>query len=50
MRGDPPLVGDFVELRGRQWLVEGRRSLFDGALDAVRLACVNDDVEISVEE
>ena len=39
-----PLEGEFVELRGRKWLVEGKRTL-DGGLDVVSLACVDDDAQ-----
>lgn len=39
-----PIVGDFVRVRGREWLVEGERHLGDG-LAALRLACINDDAQ-----
>ena len=39
-----PFIGDFVEVRGRRWLVEGRRSLPDG-MQAVSLSCLDDDAQ-----
>jgi hypothetical protein len=39
-----PVEGDFVELRGRKWLVEGSHTL-DWGLNALRLACVDDDAQ-----
>src|SRR5437868_2832472 len=35
-----PVEGDFVELRGRKWLVEGSHTM-DWGLNALRLACVD---------
>ncbi len=43
-----PQPGEFVEVRGRRWLVEGRPSLDD--IGAVRLACVDDDAQGEVVE
>ena len=43
-----PQPGEFVEVRGRRWLVEGRPML-DG-VEAVRLACVDDDAQGAVVE
>ena len=43
-----PEPGEFVEVRGRRWLVEGRPML-DG-MGAVRLACVDDDAQGEVVE
>ncbi len=39
-----PEVGDFVELRGRRWLVEAA-DLKGSDLAAVRLACISDDAQ-----
>ena len=39
-----PLVGDFVEARGRRWLVEGQRTLADG-MATVLLSCLDDDAQ-----
>ncbi|HTW72946.1 MAG TPA: DISARM system SNF2-like helicase DrmD [Acetobacteraceae bacterium] len=39
-----PSTGDFVEVRGRRWLVEGTDQL-DGGLDTLRLACIDDDAQ-----
>jgi len=41
-------LGEFVEVRGRRWLVEGRPML-DG-VGAVRLACVDDEAQGDVVE
>lgn len=38
-----PQPGEFVEVRGRRWLVEGMPML--GDVGAVRLACVDDDAQ-----
>ncbi len=43
-----PQPGDFVEVRGRRWLVEGSPT-FTG-VGAVRLACVDDDAQGEVVE
>ena len=43
-----PQPGEFVEVRGRRWLVESRPSLDD--VGAVRLACVDDDAQGEVVE
>ena len=43
-----PQPGEFVEVRGRRWLVEGQPML-DG-VGAVRLACVDDDAQGEVVE
>ena len=43
-----PQPGEFVEVRGRSWLVEGHPSLDD--IGAVRLACVDDDAQGEVVE
>ncbi len=39
-----PSAGQFVEVRGRSWLVENVAS-FDGREDVIRLACVDDDAQ-----
>ncbi len=39
-----PEIGDFVEVRGRRWLVEGSDQLGSG-LGALRLACIDDDAQ-----
>jgi superfamily II DNA or RNA helicase len=39
-----PQVGDFVETRGRRWLVEGRRTLPEG-LETISLSCLDDDAQ-----
>jgi len=39
-----PEIGDFVEVRGRRWLVEGSDEL-GGGLGALRLACIDDDAQ-----
>lgn len=39
-----PEVGDFVQLRGRTWLVEGLAPDHDG-MSPLRLACVADDAQ-----
>jgi len=46
--GGLPQPGEFVEVRGRRWLVEGRPMLAD--VGAVRLACVDDDAQGEVVE
>lgn len=43
-----PQQGEFVEVRGRRWLVEGRPML--EGVGAVRLACVDDDAQGDVVE
>jgi ERCC4-related helicase len=43
-----PPAGEFVEVRGRRWLVEGVPMLAD--VSAVRLACVDDDAQGEVVE
>jgi hypothetical protein len=43
-----PEPGEFIEVRGRRWLVEGRPMLDD--VGAVRLACVDDDAQGEVVE
>ena len=43
-----PQPGEFVEVRGRRWLVEGRPML--EGVGAVRLACVDDDAQGEVVE
>ena len=43
-----PQPSEFVEVRGRRWLVEGQ-SMLDG-VGAVRLACVDDDAQGEVVE
>ena len=43
-----PDLGDFVEVRGRRWLVEGEPNA--GRPDAVRLACVDDDAQGDILE
>ncbi len=43
-----PQPGEFVEVRGRRWLVEGSPTLDD--VGAVRLACVDDDAQGEVVE
>ena len=40
----PPLVGAFVRVRGRRWLVEGESELGD-RLTSLRLACIDDDAQ-----
>jgi hypothetical protein len=39
-----PEFGDFVQLRGRTWLVEGAGPNSDG-MSPLRLACVADDAQ-----
>jgi hypothetical protein len=39
-----PSIGDFVEVRGRRWLVGGPTS-WEAALGALRLACIDDDAQ-----
>ena len=39
-----PSAGQFVQVRGRSWLVENAAS-FDGKYDVIRLACVDDDAQ-----
>lgn len=41
-----PSIGDFVEVRGRRWLVEGTDEL-GGGLGAICLACIDDDASIA---
>ena len=48
MSGSLPQPGEFVEVRGRRWLVEGCPVLDD--VGAVRLACVDDDAQGEVVE
>ena len=48
MSGDLPQPGEFVEVRGRRWLVEGRPML--EGVGTVRLACVDDDAQGEVVE
>ncbi len=43
-----PQPGEFVEVRGRRWLVEGRPML--EGVGAVRLACFDDDAQGEVVE
>ncbi len=43
-----PRPGEFVEVRGRRWLVEGMPML--GDVGAVRLACVDDDAQGDIVE
>jgi hypothetical protein len=42
--GLPPQIGDFVELRGRPWLVEGIDDKGEG-LSALKLSCISDDAQ-----
>src|SRR5262245_54945345 len=44
-----PEVGEFVQLRGRTWLVEGPVTSHDG-FSPLRLACVADDAQGEVLE
>jgi len=46
--GVSPQIGEFVEVRGRRWSVEGHPMLDDVA--AARLACVDDDAQGEVVE
>jgi hypothetical protein len=39
-----PSIGDFVEMRGRRWLVEGSDEL-GGGLGALRSACIDGDAQ-----
>lgn len=39
-----PTIGDFVEVRGRPWLVEGFEDK-GGGLTALRLSCISDDAQ-----
>lgn len=39
-----PNIGEFVEARGRRWLVESQRTLADG-IAAITLSCVDDDAQ-----
>ncbi len=43
-----PQTGEFVEVRGRRWLVEGQPAV--NLPDVVRLACVDDDAQGEVIE
>jgi len=42
--GLPPQIGDFVEVRGRPWLVEGTDDKGEG-LSALKLSCISDDAQ-----
>jgi hypothetical protein len=42
--GLPPQIGDFVEVRGRPWLVEGIDDKGEG-LSALKLSCISDDAQ-----
>src|SRR5579859_2784862 len=48
MNAPLPQPGEFVEVRGRRWLVEGCPMLDD--VGAVRLACVDDDAQGEIVE
>jgi hypothetical protein len=39
-----PEIGDFVEVRGRPWLVEGIDDK-GGGLSALQLSCISDDAQ-----
>jgi hypothetical protein len=39
-----PVIGSFVRVRGRRWLVEGEREIAE-QLTALRLACIDDDAQ-----
>jgi len=39
-----PEIGDFVEVRGRPWLVEGIDDKGEG-LSALKLSCISDDAQ-----
>jgi SNF2-related domain/Helicase conserved C-terminal domain len=41
---ETPTVGDFVEVRGRPWLVEGIDDKGEG-LSALKLSCISDDAQ-----
>jgi hypothetical protein len=41
---DSPAIGDFVEVRGRPWLVEGIDDKDEG-LSALQLSCISDDAQ-----
>jgi hypothetical protein len=41
---DSPQIGDFVEVRGRPWLVEGIDDK-GGGLSALQLSCISDDAQ-----
>ena len=42
--GSTPEIGDFVEVRGRPWLVEGIDDKWEG-LSALKLSCISDDAQ-----
>src|SRR5215469_165132 len=44
MPSHPPEIGDFVEVRGRPWLVEGIDDKGEG-LSALQLSCISDDAQ-----
>ena len=44
MPGLPPRIGDFVEVRGRPWPVEGIDDKGEG-LSALKLSCISDDAQ-----
>ena len=44
MQNQTPEIGDFVEVRGRPWLVEGIDDKGEG-LSALKLSCISDDAQ-----
>ena len=44
MTSDDPEIGDFVEVRGRPWLVEGIDDKGQ-RLSALKLSCISDDAQ-----
>jgi hypothetical protein len=44
LQNQPPEIGDFVEIRGRPWLVEGIDDKGEG-LSALQLSCISDDAQ-----
>ncbi len=40
-----PEIGEFVQLRGRTWLVEQGAALHDSGIASIRLSCVEDDAQ-----
>jgi hypothetical protein len=44
LQNQTPGIGDFVEVRGRPWLVEGIEDK-GGVLSALKLSCISDDAQ-----
>src|SRR5204862_7646227 len=44
LQNQAPEIGDFVEVRGRPWLVEGIDDK-GGGLSALKLSCISDDAQ-----